>query len=185
MAEHEATTPPPGAVAIVPNVPGALQTVTVQDPLHYLKFIVPFLAAGIITFQAVYGHGNMLFVVLSIVVAIAQAIGTYFARNAASGFWSVAKFWVNVIGTIAQSVLAVVGAGGDVLDITPQQWAAIALAALSALGVLALPNTSATKIITTPAPVGSYSLDSWTPAATPAAPDPEPVPSTFTHPAGT
>lgn len=177
MAEHVTDALPKGAVSVVPAVPGALQTIEVHDPAGYLKFAVPFIAAGIVTFQAVYGHGNMLFVVLSIVVALAQAFLTWSTSNADSGFAKLGKFWVNVAGTLAQAVLAVVGSGGDLAHITPQQWAAVALAALSALGVGILPNTAPTKLVTVPTGAGVPDISSLPPV--------EPEPAPFSDPSAT
>lgn len=116
-------------------------------PSQYTKFIVPLITAGLTTYIAVTGTGSNLFVLLSILIAIAQAVGTFRVGNADTGFLKYAKFWVGVLATVLQAVLLLVGNFGNLGAVTPVQWAGVALALIGAIGTGVLPNTPLSAIV--------------------------------------
>lgn len=107
---------------------------------HYAKMIVPLIGAALITFQQLNGHGSLLFVGLSIAVAVLAAAGTARVGNTDTGPLQYAKAIVNVVALVLQGVIAVLGAHGHLDDVTAAQWTAIALTLLQALGVGYIPN---------------------------------------------
>lgn len=138
MAEHTLSTPDRGAVSVT-DVGGGYVEVVYQNLAHYAKFIPALAAAALTTFVQISGHGNSLFIALSILVAILQAYATY-QFSAGDRVLNSLKFWTNIIAVVLQGILVVVGSGGNLADITGVQWATIGLAALSALGVAVIPN---------------------------------------------
>lgn len=139
MAEHEAT-PIAGAVAVV-NTEGGYTEVLEQNLAHYTKFIPALLAAAGTAFVQLSGHGNTLFLVLSIAIAVLQALATY-QFSAGDRVLNSMKFWANVVAVALQGVLAIVGTGGNLADVTATQWVTIGLSILSTLGVAILPNAT-------------------------------------------
>ena len=109
-------------------------------PSQYTKFIVPLIGAALTAFIGVTGKGSGLFIGLTIAVAVIQAFATLQIGNSESGLGKYAKFWVNVAGVLVQGILALVGPSLGLGDVTAVQWAGIALAVVSALGVVGLPN---------------------------------------------
>jgi hypothetical protein len=129
--------------------------VEVQNVLHYAKFLIPLVTAGITAYQTVFGQGNWLFVTLSIAVAIVQAFGVLMVPNADDGFFKYSKLWVGVLGVIAQLLLGYVGADGNLSNVTSVQWSTIALAVIAALGTATVPNDTKTslKLVSTGQPI--------------------------------
>lgn len=177
MAEHEATTLPIGGAVSELNVGGGYVEVVSQNIGYYAKFLVPLISAALITFTQLSGHGSGWFMALSILVAAAQAYATY--QFPANEVWAKSlKFWINVVGVVAQAILAVIGSGGNIGDITSVQWATIGLAILTALGVVVIPNGAqySTHVIQAGAPdarTGVYGVTNLNepPAALPVDPD--------------
>jgi len=170
MADHTSTPAVRGAVTST-NIGGGYAEILTQNVSHYAKFLVPLISAALITFQQLYGHGTALFIVLSIAIAIGQAIATYrFSQGSSIG--TSLKFWANVIGTVAQAILLLIGSGGDIADITPIGWATVGLAALSALGVAVIPNGPqfSQQIVQAGLPDPVTGENIVTPIAAPAAP---------------
>lgn len=139
-AEHEATKLMGGTVASTdsPVDPNYTEVIH-RDPSYYTKFILALAAAAGATFVQLSGHGNTLFLVLSIIIAVLQAFLTY-QFSAGDRVLTSLKFWANIVAVVAQGILALVGAGGDLGDITQTQWVTIGLSVISALGVAVLPN---------------------------------------------
>lgn len=142
MGEHELTTTTTirGAVAVRPSVPGYVEVLE-QNVMHYAKLFGPIIVAALIAFRASYGNGNALFVALSIAIAVAAAIGTW-AAAANEKWYASLKFWVGVVATVAQAVLAVVGADGRLADLTPVDWSNVGLAAAGAIWTVLIPNAA-------------------------------------------
>jgi hypothetical protein len=140
MGEHELTTTTTirGAVAVRPTVPGYVEVLE-QNVMHYAKLFGPLIVAALIAFRASYGHGSTLFVLLSIAVAVAAAVGTW-AASANEKWYASLKFWVGVLATVAQAVLAIVGADGRLADLTPTDWSNVGLAAAGAIWTVLIPN---------------------------------------------
>lgn len=175
MATHQATSSslPAGAVSAQtsPYAPGYVE-IAYQNISHYAKFLVPLISAALITYKQVDGHGNGLFVGLSILIAVLAALGTW--GLAAHEKWYLSlKFWVNVLAVIAQGVLAIVGTDGSLTTLTPQDWTTIGLAAISALGVVIIPNgPKISQQVISSNTNGVYDVSSLPPLA-----DPLPAPS--------
>lgn len=167
MAEHEAAPVVNGAVATT-NIGGGYVELQEQSLAHYTKFIPVLLAAAGTTFVQLSGHGNTLFMVLSVAIAILQAYGTY-QFSAGDRVLNSAKFWTNIAAVVAQGILAIVGAGGNIGDVTNTQWVAIGLAVLSSLGVAVLPNAAQfnQKVIQVGAPDPVTGASIVTPLAAP------------------
>ena len=138
-AEHEAKPLTGGTVAQTAVDGGGYVEVLHQDVSHYTKFIAALASAAGITFVQLSGTGNTLFMVLSIAIAIVAAISTY-EFGAGTAIRNSIKFWTNIVAVLLQGVLAIVGAGGNITDITVTQWVVIGLSVLSAAGVAVLPN---------------------------------------------
>ena len=135
MGDHEATTSTTirGAIAVRPAVPGYVEVLE-QNLMHYAKLFGPIVVAALIAFRASYGHGNSLFVLLSIAIAVAAA--------ANEKWYASLKFWVGVLATVAQAVLAIVGADGRLADLTPTDWSNVGLAAAGAIWTVLIPNAA-------------------------------------------
>lgn len=139
MGEHESSTVAGAYTAAAsPVAPGYVE-VTYQNLSHYTKFIPALAAAAGTVFVQLNGKGNTLFIVLSILIAVLQAFGTY-QFGAGDKVLNSGKFWTNILAVVAQAVLAIVGSGGNLGDITSTQWVTIGLTVLGTLGVGILPN---------------------------------------------
>ncbi|MDN4598448.1 hypothetical protein [Leifsonia virtsii] len=171
MGDHEATTSTTvrGAIAVRPAVPGYVEVLE-QNVMHYAKLFGPIIVAALIAFKASYGHGNSLFVMLSIAIAVSAAIATW-GLAANEKWYASLKFWVGVLATAAQAVLAIVGADGRLADLTPTDWSNVGLAAAGAIWTVLIPNAAqfTQKVIADPN--GVYDI------ASAGVPDPQSLPA--------
>jgi hypothetical protein len=169
MSDHEAVK----NAVVTNNIGGGYLEIQEQNLAHYTKFVPALLAAAGTTFVQLSGHGNTLFLVLSIAIAVLAAYGTY-QFSAGDKVLNSAKFWTNVVAVVLQGVLAIVGSGGNLSDITHVQWVTIGLSVLSALGVSILPNAAqySMKVVQTGAPDPVTGMKIVTPLASPTSSDP-------------
>lgn len=137
MPEHKAV---PAAVATT-NIGGGYVEVLEQNVGHYAKLMGPIVVAALVSFNATYGHGNGLFMLLSIVIAVAAAVGTW-AAAASETWYTSLKFWVGVVATVAQAVLIIVGNNGDLSLLTPADWSNVGLQAAGVIWAVLIPNQS-------------------------------------------
>jgi hypothetical protein len=121
---------------------------TIQKYAKAIAALIGALAlAGLQAFAALLaGHDGTLtglmrtFVILTVALAVLNALATYFARKTGS-VWSSAKFWINVAHVVVQAVLALLGTGQTGLnEVTLAQWIGVAIVFLTAAGVTIVPN---------------------------------------------
>lgn len=118
---------------------------------QYTKTIVGLVVAGLIALQQALDGGSLLFVILSVVIAIAAAAATAAFGNTETGVMRYLALIIHVAGVVAQAILAVVGTTLGFSDVSYAQWITVVLQALAATGVVSLPNSkAATPTSTTP-----------------------------------
>lgn len=109
---------------------------------HYTKAIVAIIAAGLgILVTAVSDNVISPLDLVNIGVALVTAFGVYAIPNFPEGPARLAKTGVALLGAAGQALVPILSAVNGWAEVTYSDYISVALAALAAVGIYALPNT--------------------------------------------